>query len=124
MQEVAVAIGLVRRGECYLVGERPAGAPLAGCAEFPGGKLRPGETPEACVVRECLEETGLAVVVAGRRRVVTHDYPHARVTLTFFDCEAPGDAEPRPPFRWVPRRELAALCFPEANREVVAELAR
>lgn len=120
--EVAVAIGLVRRGDCFLVGQRQTGMVLAGCAEFPGGKCLPGETLEECVVRECREETGLDVVVLGRRREVTHGYPHGRLHLTFFDCEPRGAAEPKSPFCWVPRQQLADLPFPEANQAVVAEL--
>lgn len=121
-EEVTVAIGLIRRGDCFLVGERPPGHPLAGYAEFPGGKCLPGESPEQCVVRESFEEAGLHVNVLGIRRVVTHTYAHGRLRLTFFDCTASDETEPRRPFQWVPRAQLAELVFPEANREVLREL--
>src|SRR5262245_9522894 len=105
-KQTLVAIALVRRGDCWLVGERATGQALAGCAEFPGGKCLLDETPEACAERECREETGLEVTVLRRRREVEHEYPHGRLRLVFCDCELRGEEPPRPPFRWVPREEL------------------
>ena len=122
--ETTVAIGLVRRDDAFLVGHRAPGTPLAGRAEFPGGKCLPGEPPEAAVVRECREETGLTVAVLRRRRDVRHAYPHGRLHLVFLDCAAAEGPEPLPPFRWVARSDLAHLRFPEANRVVIAELLR
>jgi len=120
-QETAVAIGIVRRGDDFLVGVRTH-EPLAGLAEFPGGKCAPGESPERCVLREVREETGLDVVVVGKRGEATHDFPHGRVRLSFFDCEAAESREPLLPFRWVPRAQLAELRFPGANAEIIAAL--
>ena len=124
-----VGIGLIRRPSDgrFLIRERPAGTVYAGYWEFPGGKVEPGETPEQTTVRECREETGLAVAVARLRSVVEHTYPHGRVLLHFFDC-APVDplAEPAPEHgcRWVPAGELPSYRFPEANEAVLAELVR
>ena len=120
--ETSIAIALVRHGDCYLVGERGPGGPLAGLAEFPGGKRLPNESLEECAVRECREETGLAIRVDRRRCEVVHDYPHGRVRLTFFDCSLTTGATPAGGFRWVPARRLAELDFPEANKRVIEEL--
>jgi mutator protein MutT len=57
---IAVAIAVLEHNGKFLVGVRPPGVPLAGLAEFPGGKIDLGETPEAAAIRECREETGLA----------------------------------------------------------------
>ena len=43
---VLVAVAVVEHASKVLVGRRPAGKPLAGLWEFPGGKVLPGETPE------------------------------------------------------------------------------
>lgn len=59
--EVAVGI-LVRRADAaLLLSTRPAGKPYAGFWEFPGGKIEPGETPEAALARELDEELGVTV---------------------------------------------------------------
>ena len=50
---------------------------------FPGGALEPGETPEHAAVRECLEETGYRVALAGSR--FTNQYLF-RWDGTIYDC--------------------------------------
>ena len=70
-QPIPVGIGIIRRGDRFLVRQRPAGTVYAGYWEFPGGKCEPGEDPAAATARECLEETGLTVVVG--RAPARHD---------------------------------------------------
>jgi mutator protein MutT len=124
-EPVRVGIGLVRRGASFLVRRRPEGTALAGLWEFPGGKCEPGEPAEHAVRRECREETGLAVRVVALRATARHDYPHARVDLSYYDCD-PLDpaAEPDSGFLWVAAAALASLTFPDANVPVVADLVR
>jgi 8-oxo-dGTP diphosphatase len=118
-----IAIAVVERNGYFLVGERPVGKPLAGYAEFPGGRVEGGETPEQAAVRECLEETGLSVAVARLYDNCHHDYEHDRVHLHFFACRSVGaDTEPHAPFRWVPRADLKTLKFPEANQSLLSML--
>jgi len=106
-----------------LIGRRPADVPLAGLWEFPGGKVRDGETPQQAAARECLEETALAVRVVGAYPEVVHQYGHGPVRLQFFAAE-PVDpaAPPRKPYRWVPVGELDRYEFPAANAAVVRRL--
>lgn len=115
-----IAIAVVEYRGSYLAGRRPEGVPLAGLWEFPGGKLRPEETPEQAAVRECLEETGVEVDVVGRLLRVAHAYPHGELELHFLLCR-PRSAAPQAqaPFQWVGRQRLAELEFPEANRQVI-----
>ncbi len=121
-----VGIGLIRRGNDFLVRRRPEGTVYAGYWEFPGGKCESGESPEQTTARECYEETGLEIVVGPLRRVIDHRYPHGHVRLFFFDCEpADYDAEPSPGSGccWIAASDLPALRFPEANEPVLEELA-
>jgi 8-oxo-dGTP diphosphatase len=121
---VEIAIAVVEHAGRYLIGQRPAGVPLAGLWEFPGGKVRAGETPALAAARECLEETGLAVRVGDRISQIVHAYEHARVRLHFFAC-TPLDASrpPAAPFRWTPAGELCQHEFPAANAGIVRFLA-
>src|SRR5947209_20229858 len=107
--EIRVGIGVVRRGDLFLVGVRAGERALAGCAEFPGGKLEPEESVEACVAREVSEETGLRVRTLPWRRIVPYEYAHGRVLLTFLLCEPLEDTALRPPFGLVHRDDLAGL---------------
>ena len=118
-----IAIAVVEQNGLFLVGERAAGKSLAGCAEFPGGRVEAGETPEQAAVRECFEETGLHVTIVRRHDEREHDYDHDRVQLYFFGCEsASPNVEPRLPFRWVSRAELRTLDFPAANQPLLRRL--
>src|SRR5260221_14610842 len=98
-----IAIAVVEHDDCFLIGQRPPGVPLAGLWEFPGGKIEPGETPEAAAVRECLEETGLIVEPLIHYPIHHHEYAHDSVELHFIGCRpfAEGPQMPRAPFRWM-----------------------
>ena len=121
-----IGIAVVENNGRYLVGLRPQGVPLAGLSEFPGGKCESDETPRACAVRECREETGLMVVPTEQLATVNFSYPHGDVELHFWKCGlAPGlsaDARPQGGFRWVDLQELRNLEFPEANRSILEQL--
>jgi 8-oxo-dGTP diphosphatase len=123
VKPITIAIAVVMHDGHVLIGQRPAGVPLAGMWEFPGGKTLVGETPQAAAARECLEETGLEVAVGSECSTVAHEYPHGKVELHFFTC-APRDVgqSPAAPFRWVPIHELGSYQFPPANAELVARL--
>lgn len=124
MSALHIAVAVVQQQDRFLVGVRPEGASLAGYAEFPGGKVREGETPQQAAVRECREETDLEIELGQAFPEVVHDYDHGRVRLHFFAARPIDPAAlPRPPFRWVRRGELARLKFPEANAALLASLA-
>jgi mutator protein MutT len=124
---VRVGIGLVRRGDRFLIRQRPEGTAMAGYWEFPGGKCEPGEPPDLAATRECLEESGLTVDVESLRKVIRHRYPHARVELYYYNCQTRdpvADPDPGTGYRWVRASELPSLAFPEANAPILAALAR
>jgi 8-oxo-dGTP diphosphatase len=118
-----IGIAVVEQEGRVLVGVRPAGAALAGDAEFPGGKCAPNEAPADCAVRECEEETGLAVRPVRLLDRCRHRYPHGEVDLHFWLCK-PLTAEmtPQSPWWWCPLAALPALQFPPANATAIALL--
>jgi len=122
----AIAIAVVEHENRFLIGQRPTGVPLAGLWEFPGGKIEPGETPEAAAVRECLEETGLAVEPLFAYPTQQHEYVHGSVELHFIACRSLTERPlaPREPFRWVARAELASCEFPAGNRRLLELLTK
>ena len=127
-EAVRVGIGLIARDGRYLVRQRPdtPGSPMPGVWEFPGGKCEPGESPEQAVVRECREETGLAVRVTALRRSIRHRYPHGLVDLFYYDCivdSATAQPHESTGFRWVEASRLLSLVFPPANEPILRELA-
>lgn len=120
---VRVAIGVIESAGHVLVGRRPQGGPLAGMAEFPGGKCVPDETTRGCVVRECREETGLLVVPRSHLVTTTRQYQHGLIELDFWQCglspDLPDLTAATDPFQWVPFSALRGLDFPSGNAEVL-----
>ncbi len=121
-----IAVAVVEYHGSYVVGQRPAGVPLAGYSEFPGGKVEPNETFERAAVRECFEETGLRVVATGTLLTTQHEYPHGKLDIRFIACNVDGPMNKsldmpslNHSFHWVARHELARHEFPEANARLI-----
>ena len=107
-----------------LVCSRPAGKHMAGKWEFPGGKIEPGETAEACIRREIREELGMEIAVGPVFTVMEHDYGVKYVRVTFFlavSDDTPS-AKDRQGFRWVTPEEINSVDFLDADRPVSAEI--
>ena len=58
---IVAACVLLDRTGAVLIAKRPAGRPLAGLWEFPGGKIEAGEKPEEALIRELHEELGIEI---------------------------------------------------------------
>ncbi len=125
---IPIGVAVVEHRGRYLVGFRGPDGPLAGYAEFPGGKCRPGEPPATCACRECQEETGLDVFAVDLLMHRPFTYPHGTFELFFWLCRPVGKVEAIPEdcrgYRWVPAAELAALHFPDANLPLIEILSR
>ena len=81
---VDVAVGvLIRADGAFLLTSRPPGKVYAGCWEFPGGKIEPGETLQQALARELHEELGIDIGAAEPWHEQLFDYPHALVRLRF-----------------------------------------
>ena len=70
----------------YLISRRPKHGLLGGLWEFPGGKVKKGETLSECLKREILEELDAEVVVGDEFGVYRHAYTHFKITLYAFRC--------------------------------------
>ena len=92
--DVAVAV-ITKPDGAFLMAQRPVGKPYAGYWEFPGGKVEPGETVYAALVREIQEELGITVTRAYPWVTQIFTYPHATVKLHFYRVTA-WLGEPQP----------------------------
>ncbi len=118
-----MALAVIRRGRRVFIQQRPEQGHLGGLWEFPGGKCRAGEDPEAVVVRECREEMGIEVEPLDKLAVVRHAYSHFKVILHVFICQQTGGRIfTRQPHAWVKGDELQKYPFPGANHKFFPEL--
>lgn len=93
--------------------------------EFPGGKIEPGETIEACIKREIMEELGIVIEVGESLMTIEHDYTKFTITLNVHHCRHVS-GEPQTiecdEIRWVTLDEIDQFTFPKANEQIIAAL--
>jgi len=123
---IRVAAGvLVDRSGRVLIAQRPPAKHAGGAWEFPGGKLRAGETPRAALERELREEIGIRVTRASDLVEYTHAYPDRDVTLVVFLVSA-WEGEPHSredqPLRWLAVDDLLDHGLLRADRPIVTAL--
>lgn len=124
---IEVVAALIRDAEGrYLVGQRAAHKTQGGLWEFMGGKIEPGETPEAALARECREELALEIENEQIVDSVVHEYPEKTINLILISCSPlPGStpvALEHQAIRWVSCEEMETLDFAGADRELIARL--
>lgn len=92
--------------------------------EFPGGKLKPGETEQQCIQREIEEEIELQVEVAEKLKPAVFDYGSKQIQLIPFLCFIRGGRlklTEHIAYNWLDRRKASALDISEADRLVMAD---
>ncbi len=117
-----IGVAVVEYQGKYLVGIRGEQVPLAGYAEFPGGKCLPNERPADCACRECFEESGLAVTPARLLLNAAYQYAHGTVDLHFWLCHPTNStdvAAGHQAFHWVAQADLKDYRFPEGNLRLI-----
>ena len=123
MTEVVAA--LIEEDGRFLICRRPPEKARGLLWEFVGGKVEPGETAEAALVRECREELGVTVVPRGVFMEVTHEYPDITVHLTLFRAEITA-GRPRLlehcEMCWISPGEIPLYEFCPADREILRRL--
>jgi 8-oxo-dGTP diphosphatase len=115
---------VIERDGHVLVAQRPAHKHLPLQWEFAGGKVEPGESAEAAIVREIREELGCEFAITRALPRFTHAYAVTIEMIPFIGHLAPDSPAPHPhehvALRWVTDGELDALDLAPADRPVVA----
>jgi len=110
-----------------LVARRPVGPPQGGQWEFPGGKVEPDESPEACLQREICEELGVEIIVGAFFAESLYPYANGAIRLLAYRVHraAPGELRlhVHDELRWVTAAELAAIDFLPADIPLAHRLA-
>ncbi len=121
------AVALIDRDGRVLVAERPEGKSMAGLWEFPGGKVEPGESPEAALIRELREELGIETwrSCLAPLTFASHSYEDFHLLMPLFACrkwEGVVTAREGQRLKWARAAELRDLPMPPADVPLVAAL--
>jgi 8-oxo-dGTP diphosphatase len=124
---LVVACALVDGDGRVLLARRPEGKPMAGLWEFPGGKVHPGETPEAALIRELGEELGIGVEASclAPFTFASHPHPEGHLLMPLFLCrkwEGAVRAREGQALAWVRPQRLRDYAMPPADKPLVAML--
>ena len=124
---LVVAAALIDIDGRVLLAQRPEGKAMAGLWEFPGGKVRPDETPETALIRELKEELGIDVAEAclAPLSFASHRYERFHLLMPLYACRRwTGSPEAREGQRlaWVRPQKLEDYPMPPADKPLVAML--
>ena len=123
-KHIDVVAGAILRDGKVFGACRSYGA-YTGTWEFAGGKVEPGETDEAALVREMHEELGIEIEVERLLGVVDHDYPEYHMNMRLYICRhIAGEIQLRvhSEGRWIGRSDLYAVPWFAADMELIRRL--
>ena len=121
---LVAAVALVDPDGRVLLAQRPAGKSMAGLWEFPGGKIEPGETPEAALIRELQEELGIDTWASclAPLTFASHSYADFHLLMPLFVCRKwQGQPQSREAqaLKWVRPEDLRNYPMPAADLPLI-----
>ncbi|WP_296477143.1 8-oxo-dGTP diphosphatase MutT [Roseinatronobacter sp.] len=117
---LVAAVALVDADGRILLAQRPEGKSMAGLWEFPGGKIEPGETPEAALIRELHEELGIDTWASclAPLTFASHAYDDFHLLMPLFICrkwEGQVSSREGQALKWVRPVDLRNYPMPAAD---------
>ena len=125
MQHIRVTAAIIVKDGRILATQRHDHDATGGKWECPGGKIEPGETPEACLRRELREELGVDAEIGDLFMETTHAYPSKTVELLVYHAEIRAGTialHAHQACRWMQINELDQLDWLAADRPIVAKI--
>lgn len=124
---LVAACALVDADGRVLVAQRPEGKALAGLWEFPGGKVEPGERPEATLIRELDEELGITVKEAclAPLTFASHGYETFHLLMPLWVCrrwEGTIQRKEHQALQWLRPARLRDIPMPPADEPLIPAL--
>ena len=121
------AVALIDVDGRVLLAQRPEGKSLAGLWEFPGGKVEPGESPEAALIRELHEELGIDTWKSclAPLTFASHAYEEFHLLMPVFACrkwQGVPHAKEGQKLAWVRARDLRDYPMPPADLPLIPVL--
>ncbi|MCS3797188.1 (deoxy)nucleoside triphosphate pyrophosphohydrolase [Niastella sp. OAS944] len=127
MKHYTVVAAIIKHEDRFLCMQRNSSkhAYLSYKYEFPGGKVEPGESNEAALVREIKEELDLDISLEKQYLTVEHEYPDFKLTMHSFLCNSATtefNLKEHVAFQWLNKTELKSLDWAAADIPIVDKL--
>jgi len=124
---LVAACALIDADGRVLIAQRPPGKLMAGLWEFPGGKVEPGERPEATLIRELREELGIVVSepCLAPLTFASHAYPDFHLLMPLYVCrrwDGIVTAREHARLAWVRPGRLRDYPMPPADEPLIPHL--
>jgi A/G-specific adenine glycosylase len=122
IKDIQAVIAVIQKGNSYFIQKRPSKGLLADLWEFPGGKIKKGESKKQTLARELKEELGLPLRSARYLFNVKHFYTQFRVNLYVFACCLREKPDVDRGHRWVNRKDFSKYPMPSATTKIIEKL--
>ncbi|MCI5148609.1 MAG: A/G-specific adenine glycosylase [Candidatus Electrothrix sp. MAN1_4] len=126
--DIFMACGIIQHNNRFYIQQRLEKDVWGSLWEFPGGRIKEGESPEQAAVREILEETEFQVTDLQPFATAVHYYTKYRVTLDAFFCALQDSQSTQPvlhaasQYKWVTLSELGTFAFPAGHRQLIEKM--
>ena len=124
-KRTAVVAALIWQEGRFLICQRPAHKARGLLWEFVGGKVEPGETMEAALIRECREELAIELQVEDLFLEVDHVYPDITIRLSLFHAAiAAGTPQmlEHNDIKWISPNEIDEFNFCAADKDILKKI--
>ena len=122
---VDVVAALIWQDNKFMICQRPENKTRPLMWEFVGGKVEPGETKEAALVRECREELGVIISVDSEFMQTEYEYPDMYVRLTVYNAKMVQGTpvlKEHSDLKWIEISEAGGFMFCPADMPVLKKL--
>ena len=124
---LVAACALIDPDGRVLIAQRPADKQMGGLWEFPGGKVEPGESPEAALIRELAEELGIVVQepCLAPFSFASHSYADFHLLMPLYVCrrwQGEPQAKEHTALKWVRPKDLKDYPMPPADVPLIPML--
>lgn len=124
LKTIQVAAAVIKDNNKILATQRGYGE-FKGGWEFPGGKIEPGETPEAALIREIKEELTATITIDEYLGTVEYDYPNFHLSMHTYRCQiAAGQITllEHEAFKWLSLEQIESVAWLPADKDIIAWL--
>ena len=119
IKNIKAVIAVIKNGDDYFIQKRPSKGLLADLWEFPGGKIKAGESKKSALARELKEELGVQLKSSKHLFDVKHFYTQFKVNLSVFSCYLLSEPATDATHRWVSFKKFSQYPMPSATDKII-----